>query len=126
VTRSRKPSIHQAWAHLRFSVVGQLLAAPPPRGELQAELERLAARSWRHPSTGEPTSFGVSTIERWLSEARKAREDPVSALRRKIRSDCGQQASMGDAIRQALLAQYAAHKGWSYQLHYDTSRHSPR
>ncbi len=119
MTKSRKPSVHQSWAHLRFSVVGQLLAAPPPRGELKAELVRLAARSWLHPSTGEPTRFGVSTIERWLSEARKARQDPVGALRRKIRKDSGQQGSMGDPLRQALLAQYAAHKSWSVQLHYD-------
>src|SRR3990172_4337074 len=82
VTRSRKPSVHQAWAHLRFSVVGRLLAAPPARGELEAALKRLAAKKWLHP-------------------------------------DSGEQASMGDAIRQALLAQYKAHKGWSYQLHYD-------
>jgi len=31
-------SPHQRWAHLRFSIIGTLLAAPPPRGELQAEL----------------------------------------------------------------------------------------
>jgi hypothetical protein len=38
------------WAHLRFPVIGQLLAAPPPRGKLRAELERLAGQNWRHPS----------------------------------------------------------------------------
>ena len=119
MTRSRKPSVHQSWAHLRFSVVGQLLAAPPARGALQGELERLAAKEWLNPATGELRAFGVSTIEHWFNEARKARQDPVSALRRRIRKDSGQQASMGDALRQALLAQYAAHKGWSVQLHYD-------
>ena len=119
MTRSRKPSVHQSWAHLRFSVVGQLLAAPPPRGELQGELERLAAKKWLSPATGELRNFGLSTIERWLGEARKAQQDPVSALRRKIRKDSGQQTSMGSPVRQALLAQYVAHKGWSIQLHYD-------
>jgi hypothetical protein len=58
---------HQRWAHLRFSIVGPLLAAPPQRGELQAELERLAAKEWRHPVTGEPARFGASTIQRWYS-----------------------------------------------------------
>jgi len=29
---------HDRWAHLRFSVVGPLLAAPPPPGELKAAL----------------------------------------------------------------------------------------
>jgi putative transposase len=119
VTKSRKPSVHQAWAHFRFSVVGKLLAAPPVRGELEAELDRLAAEKWLDPVTGEPTSFGFSTIERWFHEARKARHDPVSALRRKIRKDSGQQPSMAGPQREALRAQYADHKGWSVQLHYD-------
>jgi transposase InsO family protein len=119
VTKSRKGSLHQSWAYLRFSVIGQLLAAPPSRGELQKELERLSGRAWPHPITGEPVHFGVSTLERWLRDARKARHDPVSVLRRKIRKDSGQQPSMSSALRGALLAQYEAHKGWSAQLHYD-------
>jgi transposase InsO family protein len=119
VSRSRKPSVHQSWAHLRFSVVGHLLAAPPAKGELRAELEKLAGREWRHPTTGEPTRFGVSTIERWYYQAAKERHDPVGVLRRRVRKDAGRQGSMGEALRQALLAQYAAHRGWSVQLHYD-------
>ena len=43
---------HQQWARLRFSVVGPLLACPPPRGQLQGRLQELAARNWRHPVTG--------------------------------------------------------------------------
>lgn len=119
MNEKRKPSIHERWALLRFSVVGPLLAAPPARGELQHELEKLAAKSWLHPMTGEPTRFGRSTIERWLSAARKARTDPMSVLRRKLRKDVGKQTSLGDALKSALLAQYAAHKSWSYQLHAD-------
>ncbi len=64
-TRGRR--VHERWAHLRFSVVGQLLAAPPGKGELKTAIERLAARTWRHPTTGEPVRFGFSTIERWYS-----------------------------------------------------------
>jgi transposase InsO family protein len=100
-------------------VVGQLLAAPPAKGELRGELERLAARTWRHPTTGEPVRFGVSTIERWYYLAARERRDPVSVLRRKVRKDAGQQDSVGVALKAALLAQYAAHKGWSAQLHFD-------
>ena len=59
--------IHERWAQLRFSVIGHLLAAPPAPGMLRGELQKLALREWRHPSTGEPVRFGVSTIERWLS-----------------------------------------------------------
>ncbi len=119
MTRSREPSVHQAWAHLRFSVVGHLLAAPPPRGELRGELENLAGRAWRHPTTGEPTHFGVSTIERWYYQALRERHDPVGALRKQVRKDAGRHLAMPEPVKQALLAQYAAHKGWSVQLHYD-------
>ena len=31
------------WARLRFAIIGPLLAAPPPRGQLRGEL----ARAWR-------------------------------------------------------------------------------
>ena len=33
----------ERWAHLRFAVIGELLAAPPPRGKLKEAIERLAA-----------------------------------------------------------------------------------
>ena len=62
---SKPPRVHERWAHLRFSVIGQLLAAPPDTGELRAAIEALAARTWQHPSSGEPVRFGFSTIERW-------------------------------------------------------------
>jgi len=59
--------VHERWARLRFSVIGALLAAPPAKGALRAALQQLAAREWRHPSTGAPVRFGVSTLERWYS-----------------------------------------------------------
>jgi len=111
--------VHERWARLRFSVIGQLLAAPPEKGALRAALEELAAREWRHPSSGVPVRFGVSTLERWFYRARNERQDPVAVLRRKRRQDAGEQASMTTALRQALLAQYAAHKSWSAKLHHD-------
>ena len=52
---------------MRFSVVGRLLAAPPPAGELRAEIEKLAAQEWRHPITGAPIRFSFSSVERWYS-----------------------------------------------------------
>lgn len=110
---------HERWAQLRFSVIGQLLAAPPQKGALRSALEALAARQWRHPVTGEPVRFGVSTLERWYYRARRERQDPVGVLKRKRRSDAGTQSAMTTAARQALMAQYAAHKSWSAQLHCD-------
>ena len=34
------------------------------------QLERLAEKPWRHPTTGELVRFGLSTIERWYYAAR--------------------------------------------------------
>ena len=111
--------VHERWAHLRFSIVGQLLAAPPAKGELQAAIEALSQRTWQHPTTNEPVRFGFSTIERWYYRALKERADPVGSLRRKVRVNAGQQHAVSDAVRQAVLAQYAAHQAWSVQLHHD-------
>jgi transposase InsO family protein len=112
-------TVHQRWALFRFSVVGSLLAAPAAHGELQVQLALLAAKSWEHPVSGKPTSFGLSTIQRWYYHARAARTDPVGVLRRKIRKDLGKQPSVTPELKTALLAQYAGHKSWSYQLHTD-------
>ena len=120
-SRSRQghQRIHEQWAHLRFAVVGWLLAAPPEKGELRAAITDLAQRTWQHPTTGEPVRFGFSTIERWYYRAVAERTDPVGVLRRKVRCNAGQQHTVSDAVRRAVLAQYAAHKGWSVQLHHD-------
>ena len=117
-----KARTYQRWAHLRFSVVGPLLAAPPARGELEAELEKLAGKQWLHPVTGQPAQFAVSTIQRWYYAARAEAQDPVGALRRKIRCDAGQQRSVNTDLSRLLEAQYEAHKRWSYQLHVDNLR----
>lgn len=107
--------VHERWAAFRFSVVGHLLAAPPPKGGLDAEIEALAAKEWQHPTTGEPVQFGYSTIERWFYECR-SENDPVGALRRKVRVDAGHQTSVTNAVRQALLSLYEQHKSWSVAL----------
>ena len=112
------PRVHERWARLRFSIIGALLAAPPAKGALRPALQQLAAREWRHPSSGEPVRFSVSTLERWLYRARNEQHDPVSVLCRKRRGDAGEQTSMTPLLRQALRAQYNAHKSWSAQLHY--------
>jgi len=115
----RGPRVHERWARMRFAVIGQLLAAPPPKGELRSAIQALAERTWQHPSSGEPVRFGFSTIERWYYRALRERTDPVGVLRRKVRVDAGQQHAIAGAVRQVVLAQYAAHKSWSVQLHHD-------
>lgn len=111
--------LHDRWAELRFAIVGPLLAAPPSRGELGPLLMALSARTWIHPATGEPVSFGVATIERWYYQARAAGVDRVGALRKKVRKDAGTHPSLSTALRSALRAQYESHPTWSYQLHAD-------
>ena len=117
--QARGPRVHERWAHLRFSVIGQLLAAPPAKGELRIALRALSQRTWQHPTTGKPVRFGFSTIERWYYRALKERTDPVGVLRRKVRVNAGLQHAISAAVRQVVLAQYAAHQGWSVQLHHD-------
>ncbi len=117
--KARSRRVHERWAEFRFSVVGHLLAAPPAKGQLKAQIEALAVQTWRHPISGAPVRFGFSTIERWFYRALRERRDPVGVLRRKRRADAGGQPTMSDALRQAMFAQYAAHKSWSVQLHHD-------
>ncbi len=113
---------HDRWAHVRFAVIGALLAAPPKKGELQTAITALAAREWQHPIRGEPVRFAFSTLERWYYQARQAATDPVGRLRRRLRRDAGQQPSIGERLRHAVRAQYDAHRSWSYQLHVDNLR----
>jgi transposase InsO family protein len=106
------------WTRLRFSIIGPLLAAPPPAGELGQQLAHLAQKSYRHPATGEALRFGASTIERWLYLARNHPDDPIRALARKVPGHAGTHPSMSAALMQTLRAQYREHPRWSYQLHH--------
>lgn len=116
--KDRDEGVRARWARLKFSVIGPLLASPPEHGELGAALEQLAAKGYRHPTTGETVHFGKSTIERWLYVARNAPDDPFGALARKVPSHVGSHPSMGPALREALRAQYRQHPTWTYQLHH--------
>src|SRR5579859_5239947 len=112
-------SRHDRWARLRFSIIGPLLASPPERGDLGGEIRKLAQKTWRHPISGEAARFGPSTIERWYYTARNERQDPVGALRRRVRKDAGHAARVSAALGQTLRAQHRAHPSWSAQLHAD-------
>lgn len=118
MTSNLSRSTSQAWAHFRFSVVGPLLSAPPPRGDLKAALQALAAKTWTHPITGAPVQIATATIERWYYAARRARHDPVTALRRTVRKDRGHQR-VPLALAEQIRRQHGQYPHWSYQLHYD-------
>jgi len=115
------PSHRDRWARLRFSIIGHLLAAPPEPGELHRALTALAARTWRHPTTGRTIRFGVSTLERWFYTARK-HADPVAVLRNRPRTDVGRSRVLSPAAIAAIAQQYHAHPSWTVQLHYDNLR----
>ena len=106
------------WARFRFSVVGSLLSSPLARGSLKTAIRCLAAKTWSHPGTGREVHFSAVTIERWYYTARRKHDDPVGALRRAVRKDCGK-VSLPAALAERLFLQYRDHQDWSYQLHYD-------
>lgn len=106
------------WARTRFSIIGSLLAAPPPDGELRVRVEELARQTWAHPTTGMPVKFSFSTIERWYYTARAA-ADPVIALARQVPKHAGTHPSVAQALAAAIVAQHKDHPRWSYQLHHD-------
>jgi transposase InsO family protein len=106
------------WGRFRFGVIGALLSAPPPRGQLKAAIRALAAKTWTHPVTGREVHFSAVTIERWYYTARRQQDDPVGGLRRAVRKDCGQ-VSLPTAVAERLRRQYHEHPHWTYQLHYD-------
>ncbi len=107
------------WAHLRFSIVGPLLAQPPDRGELTQEIERLSQRSYPHPTRhGEMIRFATSTIERWYYAA-LGNSDPIAALSRKVRTDAGIRKAIDEKQQEILKTQYGDYPNWSVKLHSD-------
>lgn len=112
------PSARERWARLRLLIIGQLLAAPPIHGELIGRLTALSRQIWRHPIHGRDVRFGVSTLERWLSLARRS-PDPAKLLATVPRADLGSVRAIGAQLAAAIREQYATHPKWNVQLHYD-------
>lgn len=106
------------WALFRFSVIGELLASPPRRGELGRHIKQLAERTWKHPvNPNERLTIGASTIERWYYAA-DGQADPIKALMRQVRKDAGRRRAMGPKLIAELEAQYKRYSDWSYLLHF--------
>ena len=111
----------QRWAHFRFSVIGTLLASPPEaHGDLAQAVQRLAEKTWVHPTSGKSVQYQASTIERWyyLVAHQVAGGDTIASLARKRRSDAGR-TIITPELAAALLAQYQKHRSWSAKLHFD-------
>jgi putative transposase len=118
MTRRHLCSTGALWARFRFSVVGSLLSSPPTRGTLGRALRALAEKTWSHPVTGRDFHVAPGTIACWYYMALRQPDDPVGALRRAVRKDCGK-ISLAPVIAERLHLQYRNHPDWSYQLHYD-------
>jgi transposase InsO family protein len=121
VKKSERSS-HQLWAEFRFSVVGALLANPPPAGELRARLKELAVTEWAHPLKEERFQVSLPTIERWYYASLSQDKDPLGVLRRKLRADSGTTRHLTPEIKSWLQNNYRAHPSWSGQLHADNLR----
>jgi putative transposase len=118
MTQTHPGSTGALWARFRFSVVGSLLSSPPARGALGLAIRSLAQKTWSHPVTGRDVRVAAATIARWYYTALRQPDDPVGALRRAVRKDCGTIA-LAAALAERLRHQYGDHPDWSYQLHYD-------
>ena len=123
------PSARVRWARLRFQILGPLMASPADDGELKTRIDELAARPWRHPTTGESIRFSFKTIERWWYTARGAAY-PLTALARKVPSHAGTHPSLGPLLVEAIAKQHRDHPRWTFQLHHDNllalAREDPR
>jgi transposase InsO family protein len=117
VTATQSP--HRQLGAFRHAVVGPLLAAPPARGQLASELDKLASKEWVHPVTGEKVRLGRSTIEAWYYAVRDEKKDPLAVLRTKPRGDIGKSRAIDEVVAMVLVAQYERYPFWSYRLHSD-------
>ena len=118
MTQTHPSSTGASWARFRFSVVGSLLSSPLAARALKTAIRCLAAKTWSQPVTGRDVRFAAVTIERWYSTAQREHDDPVGALQRAVRQDCGK-VSLAAAVAEQLILQYRDHQHWSYQLYYD-------
>ena len=111
-----KKDLSEARARLRFSVVGHLLAAPPPEGDLRFELRALSERAWIDPKTNLPRVYSFKTIQRWYYKALAAGVDPVSDLRNKRRKDTGHSPIITEKIGEDIRQIRRDHADWTMQL----------
>jgi len=103
------------WARLRFSIIGPLLSAPAEAGELGPRIAELAARPWRHPTTGDSIRVSKKSIERWYYTARN-QQDPIRALERKVPKHAGTHPSVTVQVAEEIRTLRKQHPRWSYKL----------
>ncbi len=122
MSTSKHASVHERWAHLRFSVVGQLLAAPAAEGRAARRAQEVggsAPGSIRSPESRcalplRPSSAGccgraANGAIRWRCCGARCAPTPASSRWLRL-----------SARRCARSTR--AHPSWSVQLHYDNLR----
>jgi transposase InsO family protein len=103
----------EAVALFRATVIGALTRSELDRGELAAELRKLAERKYRPPGRRTTKQYGVSTLERWYSAYRRG---GLAALRPDARSDSGKARELSPEQRALLLDIRREHPGASAAL----------
>jgi len=116
--KGKEQSARERWARFRFGIIATLLSAPPEAGELSAAITALAAKGWRHPSTGEVVRFSAKTIERWYYAA-KGEDEPIRVLERKVPSHAGTHPSISEVVAAAIQKLRQQHPRWTFQLVHD-------
>ena len=111
--------LEERWAHLRFSIVGPLLSAPPKDGELKTALEALAEKLWLDPVSGEQTSFSLPPSSAGTTWRATRGPIPSTCCARSRAVTVASQRSLPEKVKEAVGVQYTAHPGWSVQLHFD-------
>jgi len=106
------------WARFRFGVIATLMSSPPADGELAAVFSALAAKIWRHPTTGETIRISAKSIERWYYCAR-AEAEPIRALERKVPKHAGTHPSVTPQVDEVLRDLRREHPRWTFQLVFD-------
>lgn len=103
----------EAVALFRAQVIGALTRRELDRGELAAELRKLAECKYRPPKRRATKQYGVSTLERWYYAYRQG---GLEALRPDARSDRGRARELTPEQRELLLDIRREHPGASAAL----------
>jgi putative transposase len=103
----------EAVALFRAAVIGALARSELDRGELAAEIRKLAERKYRPPGRRVTKQYGVSTLERWYYAYRQG---GLAALRSDARCDRGRARELLPEQRALLLDIRREHPGASAAL----------
>jgi putative transposase len=109
-----RPHDHaEAVALFRAEVIGALARRELSRGELAAEIRKLAKLRFRPPGRRATKAYGESTLQRWLYAYRRG---GLAALKPGARSDRGRGRELTPEQRELLLDIRREHPGASVPL----------